>query len=399
MKQNLITPKYGYYSQCISCGLCCRAKYKITLSEEEKQRLETLYPDQKFGEYIHKSYSIKPASEPCVFLNEENKCKVHVEHGEAKKPLRCRTFPWLFTSTPDGIVCGLSWMCPAVKPFPKEAVTAPSQEIACASGQKMKTVSQKVSIFPSFEIEWELYKQLENYIQIFLTNDALNLPFSVRLMGLNVFFHMLQMFAYMPENRKKDPNILVALFLESLRKSNFSPVIQAAEKMMEQEKGLNRKLWWFISDHFRALVMYPRKGRFSFMFQYYKHLAQSASKFAHFQQYPLPFPWEHPLVRGFISHLWERKFFLHPALDVYSMQRFLTLILSILPNHYKHLIQEQEDIDPDQALQQAIAFIELNFTAHFDYNELERFTQTYRTAKYINLLRKKTGFISSLFYL
>jgi Fe-S-cluster containining protein len=50
----------------------------------------------------------------CVFLNADNKCRIHVELGAARKPLTCRLFPYSFHPAPDATVVTASFACPTI---------------------------------------------------------------------------------------------------------------------------------------------------------------------------------------------------------------------------------------------------------------------------------------------
>lgn len=47
----------------------------------------------------------------CVFLNDDDLCTIHDEHGAEAKPDDCRLFPWMFVATPKGIAVSLQMEC------------------------------------------------------------------------------------------------------------------------------------------------------------------------------------------------------------------------------------------------------------------------------------------------
>lgn len=50
----------------------------------------------------------------CVFLDEDNRCKIHTEYGEAAKPLACRAFPFSVRPVRGGWQASLRFDCPSV---------------------------------------------------------------------------------------------------------------------------------------------------------------------------------------------------------------------------------------------------------------------------------------------
>jgi|CXWL01.1.fsa_nt_gi lysine-N-methylase len=50
----------------------------------------------------------------CVFLDEQNRCRIHAEFGEAAKPLACRIFPFSVRPTERGWQASLRFDCPSV---------------------------------------------------------------------------------------------------------------------------------------------------------------------------------------------------------------------------------------------------------------------------------------------
>src|SRR4051794_37961024 len=86
---------------CHGCTDCCRGNLLITLSEEEKQRIEkqgwtvaegvdpsTMFVAQGGGFRLgHQSNGA------CAFLDASGKCRIHAKFGEEAKPLACRLYP------------------------------------------------------------------------------------------------------------------------------------------------------------------------------------------------------------------------------------------------------------------------------------------------------------------
>ena len=107
---------------CHSCGDCCRQK--ILLSEADRRRiLEQKWtaaegvPDGEAA-FVKMGGQYFMAHQPdgaCVFLDANNRCRIHARFGEAAKPLGCRVFPFAFYPTGERTVgLGLRFDCPSI---------------------------------------------------------------------------------------------------------------------------------------------------------------------------------------------------------------------------------------------------------------------------------------------
>ena len=107
---------------CHSCGNCCR-HHQINISETEHQRIldqkwtaaDGVPPGEGAFKKSHGAYHL--AHQPdgaCVFLDANNRCRIHARFGEAAKPLACRTYPFVFHPTGHkSIAIGLRFDCPS----------------------------------------------------------------------------------------------------------------------------------------------------------------------------------------------------------------------------------------------------------------------------------------------
>src|SRR5688500_7618748 len=108
---------------CHSCGNCCR-HHQILITDDERQRIL----DQKwtaadgvpvgeaaFGR-IGGQYRLAHQKDgACVFLDADNRCRIHSKFGESAKPLACRVYPFAFFPTGEKSVgLGLRFDCPSV---------------------------------------------------------------------------------------------------------------------------------------------------------------------------------------------------------------------------------------------------------------------------------------------
>ncbi|MBI3096858.1 MAG: YkgJ family cysteine cluster protein [Planctomycetes bacterium] len=111
---------------CHACGRCCR-DWMILCSEAEAQRTLSrdwgeLFPDLKgvpvFEPPVQmpegRMYRLShKADGTCIFLDGNNRCRIHEQLGSAAKPLVCRIYPYTFTHTPSGIFVSVKMSCPS----------------------------------------------------------------------------------------------------------------------------------------------------------------------------------------------------------------------------------------------------------------------------------------------
>ena len=106
---------------CHGCTDCCRGQLMITLSAEEKQRIEKqawttadgVDPSAIFvpqGSDFRLGHQSDGA---CVFLDPSGRCRIHAKFGEAAKPLACRLYPLVLHPAGNKVVVGLRFSCPS----------------------------------------------------------------------------------------------------------------------------------------------------------------------------------------------------------------------------------------------------------------------------------------------
>jgi lysine-N-methylase len=110
---------------CRGCTACCR-QYQVSVSAEEMSRIQAQGWEQEpdlrglplfvksGGLFTSGGYRLnhKPDG-ACVFLGPDNRCRIHVKHGSAAKPLACRIYPFALVPAGDHWKLGLRFACPA----------------------------------------------------------------------------------------------------------------------------------------------------------------------------------------------------------------------------------------------------------------------------------------------
>jgi len=109
---------------CQGCTSCCR-QYHVSVSPEERKRIEgqgwETEPDLKgvpffihTGGWLSSAYRLNHRPDgACVFLGPDNRCRIHVKHGSAAKPLACRIYPYSLVPAGDHWKLGLRFACPS----------------------------------------------------------------------------------------------------------------------------------------------------------------------------------------------------------------------------------------------------------------------------------------------
>ena len=89
------------------------------LTDTERERIDQADWAKKLGvaPYVRvgRGWGLnKGADGACVFLDADNRCRIHAECGESAKPLACRIFPFSVRSTSRGWQASLRFDCPSV---------------------------------------------------------------------------------------------------------------------------------------------------------------------------------------------------------------------------------------------------------------------------------------------
>lgn len=102
---------------CHGCGDCCRT-YAVRVTEAEKARIEAQdWPDIPnritFEKRIGENTLAHKDDGACVFLGEDNRCRMHAKYGAASKPTACRIYPFVLTPAGDHWRVGVRFACPS----------------------------------------------------------------------------------------------------------------------------------------------------------------------------------------------------------------------------------------------------------------------------------------------
>ncbi|HYT90257.1 MAG TPA: YkgJ family cysteine cluster protein [Gemmataceae bacterium] len=109
---------------CHSCGNCCR-ELEVSVTDEERRRIEALGWDDdpelkwvrlfvRYGPWWARRTRLNHRPDGrCVFLSDDNRCRIHERAGADAKPLACRLFPFVLSPAGNHWRVGLRYSCPS----------------------------------------------------------------------------------------------------------------------------------------------------------------------------------------------------------------------------------------------------------------------------------------------
>ncbi len=118
----LITPPGLQNYDCTGCGDCCRGRFAIIITQADRDRIVSQeWSDEELGLGGKPLFTPKGedyqlahrADGACVFLQDDNLCRIHARHGEAAKPLSCRLYPFTFVPLGNQVRVDVRFDCPA----------------------------------------------------------------------------------------------------------------------------------------------------------------------------------------------------------------------------------------------------------------------------------------------
>ncbi len=116
---------------CSGCGECCRS-YAVRVTEVEKARLESHGWEGGSGVIADGAGGYRLAHRPdgvCVFLGDDNRCRVQAKVGAAAKPLTCRLYPFVLVPAGKEWRVGMRLACPAAVANEGRPLTAHAAEV------------------------------------------------------------------------------------------------------------------------------------------------------------------------------------------------------------------------------------------------------------------------------
>jgi lysine-N-methylase len=131
---------------CHTHGTCCK-EYRVTVSEEERQRilaqgwdqeqdLGGLPPFRTQGRFWNRTYQLNHRPDgSCVFLSDTGRCRIHERFGYDTKPLPCRLFPYVLVPANDHWRVGIRFACPSAAQNLGRPVSEQQEDLASFAEQ------------------------------------------------------------------------------------------------------------------------------------------------------------------------------------------------------------------------------------------------------------------------
>ncbi len=135
---SLLLPGFQRFD-CEGCTYCCRSPIVMVTHAERDRILQAGWAERLPGQRLfHRRRWLgrRPfmiAHRPdgaCVFLGEDNRCRLHAETGLETKPLPCRLFPFVPVPACDGIRLDVRCDCPSAAANKGRSLSVHAQDIA-----------------------------------------------------------------------------------------------------------------------------------------------------------------------------------------------------------------------------------------------------------------------------
>ena len=94
---------------CTGCGGCCHGVV-VFLNQQERARVRALAAQAGMEDPVEDG-ELRFQGGRCLFQAEDERCRIHVEHGLEAKPLLCQQYPLVLSRTAQGVRAGVDPGC------------------------------------------------------------------------------------------------------------------------------------------------------------------------------------------------------------------------------------------------------------------------------------------------
>lgn len=122
----------------------------------------------------------------CVFLGDENQCRLHEHFGADAKPLMCRLFPFGFLPVGDRIAVDVSFACRSVSEGSGRPLEVREPEWAKLAGDTDDDTRHRFS--KKYQVEGALLWELEHHLLELVSNRSLSVV--DRVLGVGEFIRL-----------------------------------------------------------------------------------------------------------------------------------------------------------------------------------------------------------------
>lgn len=225
-----IPPKQNF--SCSGCGDCCR-ELPVPLSDKDIKTIEGLnwkeLVAEEFQDSFYQEVAIlgrqstkvlkqRPQGAGCVFLGDDNLCKIHGQFGSEKKPYACRAFPFQFIEFENkGKKSFVSphFVCKSVAEGSGAALTAQKDDLKTLNKQvsqhfPVPDVPNELSFSTEYNYKVALLDQLNTLMARAIDRD--DLPFSKRLLIVTRFADLILSSKFKSLDHPKRADFIETLF-------------------------------------------------------------------------------------------------------------------------------------------------------------------------------------------
>lgn len=178
-------PAFQCYD-CRGCGECCRGYLAINVTPAERERIEAqgwgsdpaLQGQPLFTRRGGVDYLAHRADGSCVFLDGENRCRIHAKFGEPAKPLTCRLYPFGFVPAGKEAKVDLRFDCPAAAENDGRPLSAHkgalSELLALAAPKGLRDIPVP-PLLHGAAMDWPRLQRITRAFETLLQDGRLNL--------------------------------------------------------------------------------------------------------------------------------------------------------------------------------------------------------------------------------
>lgn len=165
------------------CGKGCKQDWNIIVNLSSSKAIKDSEVYIPFNKLPDGRLTLAKTEEgQCVFLDDDNLCRVHKKLGFESKPRGCAQFPASFVPTPEGLYVGMSFFCTSIQEGTGRPMEAHKEWLAEAAESAIKRFNYKghsgrVHLVGNRDFSWEEYVQLEKDLRAQLKPHNLQLPF------------------------------------------------------------------------------------------------------------------------------------------------------------------------------------------------------------------------------
>lgn len=183
----MVTPVGFQHYDCTGCGDCCRGRFAILITEDDKKRIEEQGWTSEELELKGQPLFRKRGSEyqlahrrdgACVFLQDDNLCRIHAKYGEPAKPLACRLYPFRYVPLGSQVRVDVRFDCPATASNKGRPISEYAKDlqplIKVALPEKAADIDTP-SLYGDLHLSWAQYCRITEAYERVLTDVSLSL--------------------------------------------------------------------------------------------------------------------------------------------------------------------------------------------------------------------------------